>query len=111
MQELLDTDIKFLQGVGPKRAEILDKELNIRTFRDLLYYFPYRYIDRTRFYHIREMNGDLPYIQIRGKITGYEMVGANGGRSVLSPDSPMAPAPWNSSGSRAINGSGNVCCR
>ncbi len=83
MQELLETDIKFLQGVGPKRAEILNKELNITTFRDLLYYFPYRYIDRTRFYHIRDINGDLPYIQIKGKITGYEMIGVKRGQKRL----------------------------
>ena len=84
MQELLDTDIKFLHGVGPRRAEILNKELKIFTFRDLLYYFPYRYIDRTKFYHIREINGDLPYIQVRGKITGYEMAGVKRGQKRLT---------------------------
>ncbi len=84
MQELLDTDIKFLHGVGPRRAEILNKELKIFTFRDLLYYFPYRYIDRTKFYHIREINGELPYIQVRGKITGYEMAGVKRGQKRLT---------------------------
>ena len=49
MQDLLDTDIKYLQGVGPKRAELLNKELNIFTYRDLLYFFPYKYIDRTKY--------------------------------------------------------------
>jgi len=52
MQEFLDTSIAFLPGVGPKRAELLGKELNIVTYRDLLYYFPYKYIDRTKFYKI-----------------------------------------------------------
>ena len=68
-QEILDTSITYLPGVGPKRAELLNKEVNINTFRDLLYYFPYRYIDRTRFYKINELNPDLPYVQIRGHLT------------------------------------------
>ena len=75
MAEQLQTDIKFLSGVGPKRAELLGSELNIRTFEDLLYHFPYRYIDRTRFYRISEINSQLPYIQIRGHITKVEILG------------------------------------
>lgn len=71
IQEFLDNNITYLQGVGPKRAEILNKELHISTYRDLLYYFPYKYIDRTRFYRIKELDPDLPLIQIKGKITGY----------------------------------------
>ncbi len=69
MPDLLETDIKFLQGVGPKRAELLRKELNIRTFRDLLYFFPYKYTDRTRFYSVKELKPSMPHVQIRGKIT------------------------------------------
>ena len=75
MTALLQTDIKFLSGVGPKRAELLSGELNIHTFEDLLYHFPYRYIDRTRFYKISEINSQLPYIQIRGQITKVEILG------------------------------------
>jgi len=75
MAELLQTDIKFLSGVGPKRAELLGKELRIETFGDLLYHFPYRYIDRSRFYKISEINSQLPYIQIRGKISTVEIAG------------------------------------
>jgi ATP-dependent DNA helicase RecG len=71
MQEFLDTDITYLQGVGPKRAELLNKELNIYTFRDLLYNFPYKYIDRTKFYKIAELDPDLPFVQIKGFIKGY----------------------------------------
>lgn len=71
MQEFLDTDITYLQGVGPKRAELLNKELSIYTFRDLLYYFPYKYIDRTKFYKVAELDPDLPFVQIRGFIKGY----------------------------------------
>jgi len=71
IQEFLDTNITYLTGVGPKRAELFNKELNIFTFRDLIYYFPYKYIDRTRFYKIAELDPDLPFVQIKGVIKGY----------------------------------------
>jgi len=74
-QDFLDTNITYLTGVGPKRAELLNKELNIFTFRDLLYHFPYKYFDRTRFYKISELDPDLPFIQIRGTIKGYTTEG------------------------------------
>lgn len=76
MPGFLEKDIKFLPGVGPRRAELLDKELNIKTFSDLIYYFPYKYIDRTRFYKISEINAQMPYIQVRGKIRSVELTGA-----------------------------------
>ncbi len=69
MLTILDTEITYLKGVGPKKAELLNKELDIKTFKDLLYYFPYRYIDRSRFYKIDELHKDLPYIQIKGKFS------------------------------------------
>ncbi|KPL14855.1 MAG: ATP-dependent DNA helicase RecG [Bacteroides sp. SM23_62] len=75
MADPLQTDIKFLTGVGPKRADLLNRELNIHTFEDLLYHFPYRYIDRSRFYKISEINSQLPYIQIRGRIISLEVTG------------------------------------
>lgn len=75
MPEYLDQDIKFLVGVGPKRAELLNKELGIYTFRDLLYYFPYKYIDRTRFHNISEVRPDQAYIQVKGKIRSFELLG------------------------------------
>lgn len=75
MPEYLDQDIKFLAGVGPKRAELLKKELGIRTFRDLLYYFPYKYIDRTKFHAIAEVRSNQTYIQVKGKIRAFEVVG------------------------------------
>ena len=75
MPEFLDQDIKFLPGVGPRRASLLNSELKIYTFRDLLYYFPFKYVDRTRFYAIREIDTKLPYIQVKGRITGTEVVG------------------------------------
>ena len=72
---MLEQEIKFLPGVGPKRASILAQELKINTVAELLYYFPYKYIDRTKFYKIREINETLPFIQIQGVITSLETVG------------------------------------
>lgn len=68
MSNILDRDIKYLPGIGEKRAALLDKELGIRTFRDMLYTFPYRYIDRSRVYSISEIDSSMAYIQIRGRI-------------------------------------------
>jgi len=78
MPGILDNDIKYLSGVGPKRAELLNSELNIRTFEDLLFLFPYKYVDRTKFYQISELTPDLPYIQVRGRIISVALAG--GGR-------------------------------
>ena len=75
MTDFLEQEIKFLPGVGPKRAELLYKELKIKTFRDLIYYFPFKYIDRTKFYKIAEIHSQMPYIQIKGKIHNLETVG------------------------------------
>ncbi len=83
-QEFLDTDITYLSGVGPKRAELLNKELKIYSFRDLLYYFPYKYIDRTKFYKIAELDPDLPYVQIRGVINGYYTEGHGQGKRLVA---------------------------
>lgn len=68
-------DIKYLPGVGPHRAEILEKELGIRSFRDLLYHFPYKYVDRSRIYRVGEIDGQMPYIQLRGQILSFETLG------------------------------------
>jgi len=84
MQDFLETDIKYLQGVGPKRSELFNKELNIFTFRDLLYYFPYKYIDRTRFYKISELDPELPFIQLKGVIKGYYTEGRGTGRRLVA---------------------------
>jgi ATP-dependent DNA helicase RecG len=83
-QVFLDTDITYLPGVGPKRAELLNKELKIFSFRDLLYYFPYKYIDRTRFYKIAELDPDLPYVQIKGVIKGYYTEGHGHGKRLVA---------------------------
>ncbi len=70
--DILSQDIMFLSGVGPRRTEILNRELNIRTWRDLLEYYPYKYVDRSRIYAIRELDGTMPFVQIRGRILSFE---------------------------------------
>lgn len=75
MTDLANLNIKFLPGVGPKRAELLKTELNIASAEDLLFHFPYKYIDRSRTYRINEIDGNMPYIQLKGYLTGYELQG------------------------------------
>jgi ATP-dependent DNA helicase RecG len=83
-QEFLDTNITYLTGVGPKRAELLNTELGIFTYRDLIYHFPYKHIDRTRIYDIAELDPDLPYVQVKGKITGYSSEGHGAGKRLVA---------------------------
>ena len=71
----LDAPIEFLKGVGASRADLLKKELGISTYGDMLTFYPFRYIDRTRFYKINELNPDLPLVQLVGRITGKETIG------------------------------------
>jgi ATP-dependent DNA helicase RecG len=71
----LNTPIEYLKSVGPQRAELLKKELHIFNYSHLLTYYPFRYVDRTKFYKVKEINVDLPYVQLRGKITNTQMVG------------------------------------
>ena len=68
MYNILDQRLQFLPGVGPEKANILQAELDIRTVRDLLLYFPYRYVDRSVIYRICELTNDMPYVQLRGKV-------------------------------------------
>jgi len=84
MQDFLETNITYLPGVGPKRAELLNKELNIFTYRDLLFYFPFKYIDRTKFYKISELDPDLPYVQLKGVIKGYSTEGFGAGKRLVA---------------------------
>lgn len=70
--DILSQDIMYLPGVGPKRKEILNKELNIYTWRDLLEYYPYKYVDRSKIYAIDELEGTMPFVQIKGRILSYE---------------------------------------
>lgn len=75
MFDIRNRDIKYLTGVGPHRADLFNKELNIHSVHDLIYYFPYKYIDRSRIFYIHEIDGDMPYIQLRGHFVGFETLG------------------------------------
>jgi len=83
MSNILDTEIKYLPGVGPKRAELLGKELSIFTFRDLVYTFPFRYIDRSKVYSISEIEPTSAYVQIRGKVINKAMEGSGRGKRLI----------------------------
>ena len=72
MNSILDQDIMYLSGVGPKRKDLLSKELGLNTWRDLLEYYPYKYVDRSRIYTINEMDGNMPFVQIKGRILSFE---------------------------------------
>ena len=72
MNSLLDQDIMYLPGVGPKRKETLNKELNVRTWRDLLEYYPYKYVDRSRVYTADELSADMPFVQMAGRILSFD---------------------------------------
>ena len=69
---ILTQDIQYLPGVGPSRKKILTTELGIETFGDLLMYFPYKYVDRSRLYTVKELTGDMPFIQVKGRILSFE---------------------------------------
>ncbi len=84
MFDITSRDIKFLAGVGPQRAAILNKELGIFSLHDFLYYFPYKYVDRSRLYTIREIDGNMPYIQLRGQILSFETFGEGRKRRLVA---------------------------
>lgn len=75
MNSLSQRDIKFLKGVGPKRAELLQKELGITTFYDLLTHYPTHYLDRTKVYRIRELNEEMSMVQVRGRFVTFTVRG------------------------------------
>lgn len=76
MNGLRRMDIKYLKGIGPKRAELLDKNLGIKTYYDLLYHFPTHYIDRRSVYRIIDFTGDdMPSLQVRGKFVSFTVQG------------------------------------
>ena len=75
MFDIATRDIKYITGVGPQKADVLNKELKIFTLRDFIYYFPYKYVDRSRIYYVHEVDGNMPYIQLKGKILSFETFG------------------------------------
>ena len=72
MTDILQQDIQYLAGVGPNRRKMLSEELGITTFGDLLQYFPYKHVDRSRLYAIHELTGDMPFVQVKGHILSFE---------------------------------------
>lgn len=84
MFDITQRDIKYLVGVGPTRADILSRDLNIKTFHDLLYYFPYKYIDRSKLYSICELNGEMAYVQFKGEIISVETIGEGRNRRLIA---------------------------
>jgi ATP-dependent DNA helicase RecG len=84
MLDLSVRDVKYLPGVGPARAELLSKELGIKSLADLIHYYPYKYIDRSRLFQIKEVNGTMPYIQLKGRILSFEEIGAGRGKRLVA---------------------------
>ena len=76
MLDIQNQDIQYLPGVGPKKKDMLQKELGISTISDLLEYYPYKYVDRSRIYRISELRSDMPFVQVKGKILGFEEFGS-----------------------------------
>ncbi|HTN68147.1 MAG TPA: ATP-dependent DNA helicase RecG [Dysgonamonadaceae bacterium] len=81
---ILQTDIQFIPGIGPKRASVLNKELDMFTLEDLLRYYPYRYVDRSRLFYVHEIEGSMPYVQLKGKITAFETFGEGRKRRLVA---------------------------
>ncbi len=73
--QIFNTPIEYLKGVGPQRAEVLKKELGIFIYQDLLHYYPFRYINKTRYYKINEIYQDFPLVQILVRLKSFEIIG------------------------------------
>ncbi len=84
MFDLTTRDIKYISGIGPQKADILNKELKIFSVLDLIYYFPYKYVDRSRIYYVHEVDGNMPYIQLKGKILSFETIGEGKQRRLIA---------------------------
>ena len=84
MLDIATRDIKFLPGVGEQRATLLNRELNIRSLYDLLYYFPYKYIDRSRVFKVSELGGQLQHVQLLGEIRSFEEMGEGASRRLVA---------------------------
>ena len=79
----IETPIEYLKGVGPSRADLLKKELRIFTYGDLFLHFPFRYIDRSRYYNIKDLNIDLPSVQLKGQFIRFEEKGQKKGKRLI----------------------------
>ena len=72
---ILDTSIEYLKGVGPKRAAMLKREIGVHTFDDLIQYYPFRYIDKSKVHKVSEIRSDLAYVQLKGTISNVKKIG------------------------------------
>ena len=91
-QRNLDMEIQFLPGVGPKRAQLLDKELGIKTIGDLIRFYPFRYIDKSSFVRICDARPDMAYIQIKARVKRIDLYGSG---STSMEAAPAAPVKYN----------------
>ncbi|GHU91473.1 ATP-dependent DNA helicase RecG [Bacteroidia bacterium] len=82
--DLSTQNIKYIPGVGPKKSEILKNEIGVVSWEDILYYFPYKYVDRSRIFKIREIDGNMPFIQLKGKIHHFETLGEGCARRITA---------------------------
>ncbi len=96
MQTSLDTAIEYLKGIGPQRAEVLKKELQIYTCADLINFFPFRYEDRSKFYNISDLSEEMPYVQLKGKIIATQIVESKVKRftAILKDDTGTVELVW-----------------
>jgi ATP-dependent DNA helicase RecG len=83
-RQIFQTPVEYLKGVGTTRADVLKKELGIYTYEDLLRHFPYKHIDRTRFYKVKEIDPELPYVQVLARITQKEIIGEKQGKRLVA---------------------------
>jgi ATP-dependent DNA helicase RecG len=84
LNDFLSTPLAYLKGIGPAKAELLQKELSLFTFHDLLFHFPYRHIDRSKVYKIKELHADMPYIQVKGMLSNLRTLGSKGAERVVA---------------------------
>lgn len=82
MHSPLNTEIKYLKGIGPRRAQLLEKELGIRTYGDLIAHYPTSYLDRTSFYSIRDFTGEMPSVQTKGRFISFTTQGEGAKRAL-----------------------------
>ena len=116
MLDILDQDIQFLPGVGPRRKALLDKELGIKTYEDLLEHYPYKYIDRRHIYRISELTPDAASVQICAKLLSCEVFDMGFHRSRLvahvSDGSGIADLVWFKKGtSRPVRNTSSTAAR
>lgn len=84
MYDVLSQDVKYLKGIGPVKSDVLRTEMKISSLRDMLYFFPYKYVDRSRIYKIGEMAGEMPYVQLRGRFVRMSEEGEGRKRRLLA---------------------------